>query len=86
MREGLLNHKYTKVTDRTELMSRRLPTRSDRGNRGHITNNNLRLNYRSNNFRGTARGYGRQNNRENYRNERYSSNNRDRRGQGKELL
>ena len=53
-------------------------TRSDSGNRGHITNNNSRLNYRSNDFRGTARGYGRQNNRENYRNERYSSNNRDR--------
>ena len=41
-------------------------------------NNDSRLNYRGNNFRGTARGYGRQNNRENYRNERYSSNNRDR--------
>ena len=53
-------------------------TRPDNGNRGHIMNNNSRLNYRSNNFRGTARGYGRQNNRENYRNERYSSNNRDR--------
>ena len=33
-------------------------TRSDSGNRGHIMNNNSRLNYRSNNFRGTARGYG----------------------------
>ena len=53
-------------------------TRSDNGNRGHITSNDSRLNYRSNNFRGTARGYGRQNNRENYRNERYSSNNRGR--------
>ena len=53
-------------------------TRSDSGNRGHIMNNNSRLNYRSNNFRGTVRGYGRQNNRDNYRNERYSSNNRDR--------
>ena len=53
-------------------------TRSDSGNRGHIVNNNSRLNYRSNNFRGTARGCGRQNKRENYRNERYSSNNRDR--------
>ena len=40
--------------------------------------NYSRLDYRSNNFRGTARGYGRKNNRENYRNERYSSNNRDR--------
>ena len=38
-------------------------TRSDSGNGGHITNNNSRLNYGSNNFRGTARGYGRQNNR-----------------------
>ena len=53
-------------------------TWSDSTNRGHIMNNNSRLNYRSNNFRGTARGYGRQNNRENYRNERYSSNNSDR--------
>ena len=65
-------------------------TRSDNGNRGHITSNNSRLNYRSNNFRGTVRGYGRQNNRENYRNDRYSSNNRDRsrnnRERGKELL
>ena len=49
--------------------------RSDSGNRGQIANNNSRLNYRSHNFRGTARGYGRQNNRENYRNERCSSNN-----------
>ena len=32
-------------------------TRSDSGNRGHITNNNSRVKYRSNNFRGTARGY-----------------------------
>ena len=53
-------------------------TRSDSGNRGHIINNNSRLNYKSNIFRETSRGYGRQNNRENYRNERYSSNNRDR--------
>ena len=53
-------------------------TRSDSRNRGHIVNNNSRLNYRSNNFRGTARGCSRQNKRENYRNERYSSNNRDR--------
>ena len=53
-------------------------TRSDSGNRGQIMNNNSRLDYRSNKFRGPARGYGRQNNRENYRNERYSSNNRDR--------
>ena len=41
-------------------------------------NNNSRLDYRSNYFRGTAIGYGRQNNRENYRSERDSSNNRDR--------
>ena len=52
-------------------------TRSDSGKRGHIMNNNSRLNYRSNNFKRTARGYGRQNNRENCRNERYISNNRD---------
>ena len=52
--------------------------RSNSGNRGHIMNNNSRLNYRRNNFRGTVIGYGRQNNRENYRNEKNSSNNRDR--------
>ena len=42
--------------------------------------------HNSNNFGGTARGYGRQNNREYYRNERYSSNNRDRsRSRGRTL-
>ena len=53
-------------------------TRSDSGNRGHIAINSSRQNYRGNRFRGNSRGYGRQNNRENYRNEGYSSNNRDR--------
>ena len=53
-------------------------TRSDSGNRGHIVNNSSRQNYRGNRFRGNSRGYGRQNNRENYRNEGYSSNNRNR--------
>ena len=41
-------------------------------------NNSSRQNYRGNRFRGNFRGYGRQNNRDNYRNERYGSNNRDR--------
>ena len=45
-----------------------------------------RQNYRSNNFRGKTRGYSRQNNRGNYRNERYNSYNRDRVGQEKEHL
>ena len=52
--------------------------RSDSGNRGYIANNSSRQNYRGNRFRGNFRGYGRQNNRENYRNEGYGSNNRDR--------
>ena len=61
-------------------------TRSDNGNRGHIVSNNSMLNYRSNNFRGTARGYGRQNNRENYRNEGIVVTIEIGVGQGKELL
>ena len=52
--------------------------RSDSGNRGYIVNNSSRQNYRGNRFRGNIRGYGSQNNRENYRNEGYGSNNRDR--------
>ena len=79
MREDLLNHKYTKLEDRTELMVKEVTKPGlFLGDRGHITNNNSRLNYRSNNIRGIVRGDSRQNNRENYRNERYSSNNRDR--------
>ena len=41
--------------------------RLDSRNRGHLTNNSPRQNYRGNNFRGNARGYSRQNNRGNYR-------------------
>ena len=52
--------------------------RSDSENRGYIVNNSSRQNYRGNRFKVNSRGYGRQNNRENYRNEGYSSNNRDR--------
>ena len=52
--------------------------RSDNGNRGYSANNSLRQNFRGNRFRGNFRGCGRQNNRENYRNERYGSNNKDR--------
>ena len=52
--------------------------RSDSGNRGYIVNNSSRKNHTGNRFRGNFRGYGRQSNRENYRNERYGSNNRDR--------
>ena len=48
--------------------------RSDNGNRGYSTNNSSRQNYRGNRFRGNFRGYGRQNDRENYRNERYGNN------------
>ena len=52
--------------------------RSGNGNRGYIVNNSSRQNHRGNRFRGNFRGYGRQSNRENYRNEGYGSNNRDR--------
>ena len=52
--------------------------RSDNRNRGYIVNNSSRQNNRGNRFRGNFRGYGRQNNRENYRNEGYGNNNRDR--------
>ena len=52
--------------------------RLDSGNRGYIANNSSRQNYRGNRFRGNFRGYGSQNNRENYRNEGYGSKNRDR--------
>ena len=51
--------------------------RSDSGSRGHIMNNNSRLNYRSNNFSRTVRWYGRQNNRENYRNNMVQLGNRN---------
>ena len=44
--------------------------RSHNGNRGYSKNNNTRENYRGNRFRGKLRGYGRQNSREIYRNER----------------
>ena len=50
----------------------------DNGNRGYSVNNSSRQNYRGNRFRGNFRGYGRQNNRDNYRIERYGSNDRDR--------
>ena len=45
-------------------------SRSDNGNRGYSVNNSSGQNYRGNRFRGNFRGYGRQNNRDNYRNER----------------
>ena len=49
-------------------------------------NSNARQNYRDKRSRGNFRGYGKQNSRDNYRNERYGRNNRDRIGQGKESL
>ena len=52
--------------------------RSDSENMGYIVNNSSRQNYRGNRFRRNFRGYGRQSNRENYRNKGYGSNNRDR--------
>ena len=52
--------------------------RLDNGNRGYGMNKNARQSYRGNRFRGNFRGYGRQNRREGYMNERYSNSNRDR--------
>ena len=52
--------------------------RSDNRNKGYIVNNSSRQNYIGNIFRGNFTGYGRQINRENYRNEGYGNNNRDR--------
>ena len=49
-------------------------------------NNKARQNYRGNRFRGDFRGYGRQNSRESYRNERYGNNNRIGIDKGKEFL
>ena len=40
-------------------------------------NNSSRQNHRGTRFKGNFRGYSRQSNTENYRNERYGSNNRD---------
>ena len=60
--------------------------RSDSGNRGYIANNNSRQNYRDNRFRGNFRGFGRQSNRENYRNEGMVVTIEIGTGQGKELL
>ena len=60
--------------------------RSDSRNRGHFMNNSSRQHYRGNNFRGSTRWYGRQNNRENYRNERYIFIIEIGTDQGKELL
>ena len=52
--------------------------RSNSRSRGHFVNNNPRQSYRGNRFRGNSRGYCRQDDRGNYRNERYNNYNRDR--------
>ena len=52
--------------------------RSDSRSRGHFMNNSPRQNYIGNRFRGNTRGYSRQDDRGNYRNERYNNYNRDR--------
>ena len=52
--------------------------RSGSRNKGKFTDNRPRQNFRGNNFRGNTRGYGRQSNTVNYRNERYNDYNRDR--------
>ena len=46
--------------------------RSNNRSRGHFVNNSPRQNYRGNRFRGNTRGYSRQDDRGNYRNERYN--------------
>ena len=51
---------------------------SESRKRGHVVNNSLRQNYRGNRFRGNSRGYSRQDDRGNYRNERYNNYNIDR--------
>ena len=45
---------------------------------GYFVNDSPRQNYRGNRFRGNTRGYSRQDDRGNYRNERYNKYNRDR--------
>ena len=52
--------------------------RSDSRSRGHFMNDSPRRNYRGNRFRGNTRGYSRQDDRGNYRNERHKNYNRDR--------
>ena len=65
-----LNHKYTKVEDRADLMVKEITKIGQIIEVGDILQkNNSRQNYRGNRFRGSSRGYGRQNNTENYRNE-----------------
>ena len=52
--------------------------RSNNRDRGHFANNSARQNYRGNRFRGNTRGYSRQDDRGNYRNERCNNYKRDR--------
>ena len=52
--------------------------RSDSRNRGQYGNNRPRQNYRDNNFRGNTRGYGRQDSRGKYRDNRCNEYNRSR--------
>ena len=52
--------------------------RSNSRNRGQFTNNRPRQNYRNSNFQGNTRGYGRQDNRGCYRNDRHNDYNRGR--------
>ena len=52
--------------------------RPDSRSRGYFMNNSPRQNYRGNSFRGNTRGYSRQDDKRNYRNERYYNYYRDR--------
>ena len=79
MKESLSNGKYTKAEVRIDPMAREVTrNRLDSRNRGHFMNNSPRQNYRGNRFRGNTRGYSRQDDRGNYRNEGYNNYNRDR--------
>ena len=73
-----LKPKIYKVEDRADLMVKESTKPGQIMETGYSANNSSRQNYRGNRFRGNLRGYSRQNNRDNYRNERYGRNNRDR--------
>ena len=70
-----LNPKNTRVEVSIGLMGQgSYQSRLGSRNRGQFMDNRPTQNYRGNNFRGNTRGYGRQNNRGNYGNERYNDN------------
>ena len=76
MKESPLSHKYTEVEDKADRMVKEGTEPGQVMETGDIVQIIARQNYGDNRFRGNLRGYGRQNNRDNYRNERCGSNNR----------